>query len=242
MRPRARIVAGRRGKMENRAADDQAAQGGAGDAGDLKDAAAPGDGVAELRGRHELRQQGGSRRPAQGLAHRPDQQKHVNPAEGAVGVDCRGQGKRNHAGCGKHQRKDVATVEAIGDVSTGNRQRHHRQGLHQPEPSQGQCPVVPACRAVDIDAHRHGFDLLREGHEEPARGVEPVRADPPGRVGIGFGRRLRRVAGHVDVRRHPTAAKAGPLSLRKRIMEAYRNSRSPSIRVKVAPFTALVRT
>ena len=49
---------------------------------DPKHSAVPRHGVAEIFARHQLRQQGGPRRSAQGLAHRSSKQQQINPQVG----------------------------------------------------------------------------------------------------------------------------------------------------------------
>ena len=83
--------------------------------------------------------QGRARGRAEGLPHGIHDQQQIDPAERKRDSSMPGSARRRSVAVrpsvdGQHQ----AAIDAVGQLSAGNGQQHHRQGLHQPQPSQGQ--------------------------------------------------------------------------------------------------------
>ena len=112
----------------------------------------------------------------QRLTDRADAEQEIQPAhrDFMPGRDHQAHGSQR--GQAQHDHQHAATVEAVGDLASGNRQEQHGHRLDESQPAQRQLVVG---HGVDVNPYCHTLNQLPEGHQEPAGSVEPVVGIPP---------------------------------------------------------------
>ena len=165
---------------------EEAAERGADDRGALPERRGPGDGIGEMRARHERRRHRLTRRPGEGARDPADDDERIDRPQPAGPRDDAGeQAERGRRVQAEAEADDQAPVDVVGDVARDERERDRRHEGGEADEAERE---RTAGEVVDEPADRDRLHLLREPARD-ARGGEQreVARAEGGEAGGGVG-------------------------------------------------------